>query len=776
MKPLQSFRVIELGNGPVTGLAGMVLADFGADVIKIDPPGGDPFGEMPASFLWTRGKRRLTVDLGNSAELDELRCLITNTADGVMTTLRKQKRESLRLDSKTLQESRPDLVYGSVSGFGEKGPYAHYPGYEGLVAAKSGRMIKFAGVADRPGPNFSALQVGIHATSQTVVSGMLASLECRRKTGIGLSFETSLLRGMIPYEMGVSALSQLYDKGIVQRPQRERDRSVSMPTLNYHPVRTSDGKWLQLGNLLPHLLDNFFRASGFDYVFTDPKYQGDPFRWDREVLEQFRDDMFEHMQTRTANEWMDHYVEDGEVAAHPYQTSQEALSDPDVVMNGHVVTKGETRQLGLVANLTETPGEVGAAIKDTTFLDLQNRKPASIPVANGSPILPLEGVTIVESATIIAAPLGASTLSDLGARVIKIEPLTGDPFRGMMRALGASKCNVGKESICIDLKSHEGQAIAHKLAGRADIWLHNYRVGVPEKLGIGYQELSELNPGLIYISANGYGPNGPGAKRPSTHPVPGAALGGVVWQIGAMPDPERELNNAEMREMARKLLRANEVNPDPNTSMVIATTAILGLCARSVSGKGQKIFLDMFGANAYANWDDFFSYPDKPPRPNVDSNGFGLGPLYRLYEAQDGWIFLAAVTPKEKQLLAQTLILDIENENLESRLECLFKTKSVAEWETELTRIGIGCVEASGPVPPQFFMVDEHVAQEGILVEATHPDWGTYKRLGPMSVFDNGSYGGTEAAGGSTTSLLKELGYDGNEISELVESNVVRAS
>lgn len=775
VKPLKSYRVIELGNGPVTGLAGMVLADFGADVIKIDPPGGDPFAEMPASFLWTRGKRRLTVDLGKSEELDKLCSLITDTADGVMTTLRKEKRESLGLDSATLRSTRPDLVYGSVSGFGEKGPYAHYPGYEGLVAAKSGRMMNFAGVADRPGPNFSALQVGIHATSQTLASGILASLECRRKSGFGLTFETSLLRGMIPYEMGVSALSQLYDKGIVPRPQRERDRTVSMPTLNYHPVRTKDGKWLQLGNLLPHLLDNFFRASGFDYVFTDPRYEGDPFRWDRELLEQFRDEMFRHMQTRTAKEWMDHYTNDGEVAAHLYQSSQQALSDPDVVMNGHVVTKGETRQLGLIANLTETPGEVGGAVEDTIFLELQDRSPAPIAVSIDSPTLPLEGITIVESATIIAAPLGASTLSDLGARVIKIEPLTGDPFRGMMRALGASKCNVGKESICIDLKSKEGQAIAHKLAKRADIWLHNYRAGVPEKLGIGYQELSTLNPRLIYLSANGYGPNGPGAKRPSTHPVPGAALGGVVWQIGEMPDPEKELSNAELREMARKLLRANEVNPDPNTSMVIATTAILGLCARSASGKGQKIFLDMFGANAYANWDDFFSYPDKPRRPNVDSNGFGLGPLYRLYEASDGWVFLAAVSPNEKQLLAHALHVEIDNQNLESRLEGLFKSKTVAEWETELTGIGIGCVEASGPVPPQFFMVDEHVAQEGILIEATHPEWGTYKRLGPMSVFDNASYAGTEAAGGSTISLLRELGYNGDSIDKLVKEDVVRA-
>ena len=776
MKPLESYRVIELGNGPITGLAGMVLADFGADVIKIDPPGGDPFAFMPAYRLWTRGKRCVSVDLRNAENLQELRSLIVDTADGVMTTLRIERRRELELDVESLREVRPDLVYGCVSGFGEKGPYSHYPGYEALVAAKSGRMMNFAGVADRQGPNYAALQVGVHATSQTLAAGMLSSLDCRRRTGAGLSFETSLLRGMIPYEMGVSALPQLYDKGIVQRPKVDRDRSLSMPTLNYHPVRTKDGKWLQMGNLLPHMLDNFFRASGFQHVFSDPKYKGDPFRWDRDVLESFRDTMLEHMQTRTLDEWMNHYISDGQVAAHPYQTSQQALDDPDVVLNGHVVVKDNCKQLGLLANLTRTPGRVGDPLVGVSFSDLAGRSPSKVDNSSQIPSRPLEGVTIVESATIIAAPLAASTLADLGARVIKIEPPAGDPFRGMMRALGASKCNTGKESICIDLKSVEGQKIAQRLAARADILLHNYRMGVPEKLGIGYETLSEINPRLIYISANGYGPYGPSAKRPSTHPIPGAALGGVLWQIGEIPDTSVHLDNSEMRDLARKLLRANEVNPDPNTSMVIATTAILGLCARSALGHGQKIFVDMFGANAYANWDDFIGYSGKPSRPGVDSNAYGLGPLYRLYETQDGWIFLAVVSDRERERFANHMKIDLEQDQLTNRLEQIFLSDSTLEWERRLTAVGIGCVEASGKVPPNFFMDDEHVQAEGILVDAMHPEWGKYKRLGSMSVFDNKPYSGTEAAGGSTLGLLDELGYDEATIEELLERKVVRAA
>ena len=754
----------------------MVLADFGADVVKIDPPGGDPFADMPAERMWSRGKTRVEVDLADDAQVAELRRLILDSADGVMTTLRSAKRAALGVDAERLHRGRADLCYGVVTGFGERGPYANYPGYEGVVAAKSGRMMNFAGVADRRGPNYSALQVGTHATAQSLAAGMLGALECRARTGKGLTFETSMLRGMMPYEMGVISLSQLYDKGFLPRPRAARDRSVSMPTLNYHPVRTREGAWLQLGNLLPHLLDNFFRASGFEYVFTDEKYKGDPFRWDREVLEEFRDKLFHHMQSRTVGEWMDHYVNDGGVVAHPYQTTQDALTDPDVVDNGHVVERDGVTQIGLLANLTTTPGEVGSSARKASLANLGSRKPSSIEQHSDAPKRPLEGVTIVESATIIAAPLGASTLADLGARVIKLEPPTGDPFRGMMSSLGASKCNTGKESICLDLKSPEGQAVAQDLAKRADIWIHNYRMGVPEKLGIGYDALAAINPGIVYLSANGYGPNGPGAKRPSTHPIPGAAMGGVVWQIGGLPDQDETMDIAQLRDTSRKLLRANEVNPDPNTSMVIATAAILGLCARRASGRGQKIFVDMFGANAYANWDDFLAFDGKPDRPSVDRMGYGLNPLYRLYECGRGWVFLAVVSARERENFANHMAIDLDAADLEETLAYIFLADTAENWEAKFAPNGIGCVKADGPVPPEFFMTDQHVRAENLLVDAVHPDWGEYLRLGPMTAFDDGPFSGTEAAGGSSVELLRELGRSEETIQDLLDRGVVKAA
>lgn len=776
MSALESYRIFEVGNGPVTGIAGMILADFGAEVIKVSPPNGDAFKDMPSHRMWMRGKTEIRLDLTEQDSVQELRKTILESASAFITTLKPQKVAELQLDGDSLRDIRPDLVCGYVTGFGATGPYANYPGYEGVVAAKSGRMLNFAGVVDRQGPNYSALQVGVHATAQSVAMGVLAGLDGVFRTGRGTSFNTSLLRGMLPYEMGVISMAQLQDKGILPRPKVQRDRTQSMPTLNYHPVRTKDGKWLQLGNLLPHLLDNFLRSAGFSDVFEDEKYRGEPFAWDREVLEAFRDRLLDHMQTKTLAEWTEHFVADGGVVSHPYQSTQDALSDPDVIANGHAVADEAGVQLGLLANLTKTPGSVGGSSTLKSMGELPPKSTQSNP-ASGTFKRPLEGVTIVESATIIAAPLGAATLADMGARVIKLEPITGDPFRAMMSSLGASKCNTGKESICLDLKSSEGQSIAQDLAKMADVWIHNYRVGVPEKLGIGYETLAALNPELVYISANGYGPNGPGAKRPSTHPIPGAALGGVVWQIGGLPDENAPMDNATLRETARKLLRANEVNPDPNTSMVVATTAVLGLLARRTTGKGQKVFIDMFGANAYANWDDFLSYDGKPDRTPVDAEGYGLNPLYRLYQCADGWIFLGVVNDREKAALTSALGIDLDRTDLDKVLAERFMTKAAYAWEEALTPQGIGCVVADEAGPPQWFLENEHVKAERLLVPAHHPEWGDYLRLGPMVEFDASvNYAGTELAGGSTVALLKELNYSDESIEALSAEGIVRAA
>jgi len=763
MLPLQGLRIVELSLGPISGLATMILADFGAEVVRVEPTGGDPAAAAASARLWRRGKLLIELDLANPDQLAALRELIIDSADALVSTLARSEQLMLGLDAGKLRQQRPDLIHASIAGLAESGPYAEYPAAEGLAAALAGRMMSFEGAASRPGPVFSALQVGVHATAQSVASGLLAALHARQQHGTGAALSTSLLRGMLPYDLSGLQTEQLISRGFLERPGGRQDVLKVMPRIYYHAARTRDGGWIQFGNLLPHLQQNFFRAAGIEIPEGGVPTTG-------EELEDFRNRMLEHIAQRDLDEWMRIFIEDGGVVAHPYQTTQQALDDPDLSANGHVVDTPDGRQLGLVANLTGTPGRVGAAPVSTSLAALPEHPlviPAACATSPSDDQLPLSGITVVEAATIIAAPLGAATLADLGARVIKLEPLDGDPFRQMMAGIGAAKCNTGKESICLDLKSADAQRIAGELIAGADIFIHNYRPGVPERLGLGYELLQQTNPGLVYLSANGYGPAGPGALRPSTHPIPGAALGGVVWQMGGLPGPG-PMTLDEVREITRRLFRANEVNPDPNTSMVIATAATLGLLARDFTGQGQKILVDMFGANAYANWDDFLSYPGKPDRPAVDAQGYGLNPGYRLYQCADGgWIFLYAAN---REALATLGATD------HTALEAVFAGHAADYWTQKLCSPELCCVRADAGWPADFLLNAQLAESEQLVVPAAHAQWGEYLRHGPMVRFGSKrSYPGASVAGDSTRALLGELGYGDEAINALLTAGVVSA-
>lgn len=792
---LDDLRVLDLSEGPIGGITTMVLADFGADVVKVERPGGDPWRSVANAPMWLRGKRSAVLDL-KTAEGRESLARLAEAADVVVMSGRPDRAGALGADYETLSAINPALVYCAITGFGPEGPYAGYPGYEAVVAARLGRMLTFSGLADREGPAYPAVQAGSHATSQAALHGILAALMAREETGRGQLVETSLLQGLFAYDLGGLFRAQLGERF----PEIFAGLAMPvMPTLNYHALQTKDGRWLQFGNLMAHLFDNYLAAVDLADIFADPDYEGSPATWSEEAREHLRDRMFERMLERTADEWMETFIEHGGVAATPFQSTQQALDDPDLVLNEHVVerehpTLGTVRQLGALARLTATPGAAGEAGPEPgehTAEVLAETAPSrrSVPATPASGP-PLQGVTVLEFATVIAAPLGAAILADLGARVIKVEPIGGDPFRAMgIASLGAGRCNGSKESIALDLKTAEGQEIVQSLAASTDIIIHNYRPGVPERLGIGYETLKAIRPELVYVYVNGYGRNGPGAHRPSTHPIPGAGLGGALMQMGeGMPPVCTTL--PELREIARKFFRANELNPDPNTSVVVASASLLGLYARRRFGHGQEVFVDMFGANAWANADDFIAYEGKPPRPTLDRDLYGLGPTWRLYEAAAGWVFLGlAVQPEWERFCELTGRPDLaadprfatpdactaNADALAEALAALFATRPADEWEALLATEGLGCVRADSAPVHEFIARNEHVAANGLRVPAHSANFGEYERYGPLTDFSENKLElrGFPLAGEQADAILAELGYDPIAVEALRAKGVV---
>jgi crotonobetainyl-CoA:carnitine CoA-transferase CaiB-like acyl-CoA transferase len=782
---LKGLRVIELGSGPVTGITGMVLADFGAEVLRIERPDGDPLSTLPAAPMWARGKRNLVLDLSDPASLEALDSLCAS-ADVLLCNLRMSSLKRKGLGFVSLHERHPHLIYCHISGFGNRGPLADLPGYEHVVAAYAGRMLMFQGIVDRQGPVLSAVQVGVHAASQSAAAGILAAVLQRGEQGLGRLVETSLLQGMLPYEMGSMIGRQFPQQFELLMPFMQVSAEPPSPSLYYHPAQTGDGKWMQMGNLLPHLFDNFLIATDLLDVLGDPAFDGKQmFLRPEDKQEAFRERMLKRMQDRPAPDWMNDFVADGGIVATTYQTTQQALSDPDIVANGHVLERQDGGvQIGPLARLTKTPATPGEkAVPGKALIADWRKTPRPPPIETSSTKsrnieLPLKGVRVVELATIIAAPLGAAFLADMGADVIKVEQIGGDPFRSLLAGVGAARVNAGKRSISVNLKTDEGRQAVLDVLSTADVIIHNYRPGVPERLGIDYEQVRNCNPDVVYLQSNGYGPDGPGALRPSTHPIPGAAMGGVMYQM-AEHLPEALQNFEDHRMWCSRLMRANELNPDPSTALVVATSALLGLSARQRTGRGQQIFVDMFGANAYANADDFLSYPGKPQRPMPDELLHGLSPTYRLYQCKDDhWVFLALTTDKEKTEFISALKaadIDVPADLKPESLTTFFATRNADEWQSALTSSGVACVRADRMAPSEFWLEDEQVQLMGFTADAIHPALGAYKRHGSLVQFDGEMSGlnGPPLAGEHNQAVLAECGYKPEQIEQLVESGVL---
>ncbi len=803
--PLDDLRVIDLSSGQAGAVATMVFADFGADVLMVEPAEGNPIRDHAAAPMWLRGKRSITLDLAGAAGTERLHALVAG-ADVVIATYLPGEAEAVQADYATLSALNPGLVYTSITGFGRKGPLAGYPLDERLVAAKSGRMLGMAGLPSRDGPAYAAVQVATHAASQAAVHGTLAALHTREALGRGQQVHTSLLQGLLPYDLRSLFYTQLSRMYPTEFPQMDMlaVRAGFMPTLNYHPVQTKDGRWIQLGNLLQHLFEAYLTSIDLIEIVADERYMGPRMTWTKEAHEELRDRMLTRMRERDTGEWMAAFIENGSVAATPFVSTQQALDDPDLILNGHVVEVdhprlGAMRQIGPIARLTATPASIGRPDpllgEQTEELLAEPARTAWQPSGNAkaAPRHALESITVLEFSTIIATPLACSMLGDQGARVIKVEQPGGDPFRTMgaggQAGIGAAKTNAGKESISLDLRSEAGQEVVRRLIAQADMIVHNYRPGVPDRLGMSYEQAKAIKPDIIYLSVNGYGPDGPGAHRPSTHPIAGAASGGALFQAGSGMPPDFCDDLDQVRFASKWLMRANEVNPDPNTSMAVVTAAMLGLHARDRSGEGQEIFVDMLGANVYANGDDFISYAGKRPRAELDADLYGQHALSRLYPARDGWVLLSAPGERAWQALCETIPRsDLGSDprfataearaqhdaELIAELADVFATQDADGWERLLVPAGVGCVRADAVSMGDFWIDDEQVLANEMAPEVDHPEYGRTRRHGPVVTFDAtpGRFGPGCLAGDHTDEILAEVGYDAAAIAELRASGV----
>jgi crotonobetainyl-CoA:carnitine CoA-transferase CaiB-like acyl-CoA transferase len=810
---LEGLRVVDLTTTLPGAFASQLFSDFGAEVVVVEPPGGNPLRWQPAAPFWFRGKKSIELDLKDAKDLSVARSLAVG-ADVVIESWRPGVAERLGLGYDQLKDDNERLVYGSVTGFGRNGPFAQLKAYEGIVMAKIGTLGPLH-LAHRDGPSFCATPAASFSASQTLLQGLLAALYERETTGVGQRVETTLWQAQTAHDCWnwlVRTVAAQYPGAFNAVPRVNEARRVPNGWLSFRLLvgLSKDGRWLQFSQTSDRLWLAFMRVLGLEWMLTDPDWKDAHSSEDIDTREAYWEKMLNAVRSKTVEEWYAVFDNEPDVFAEVFRTGTELLHHPQIVHDHQEISiedpkLGPVLQPGPLVRMDATPAVLTrpAPALDEDGAELRQR--AAAPATNAAPRsgaprgeAPLAGVTVVELGTFYAGPYGSTILAELGAQVIKFEQLDGDPMRWIMPfpEVGGVKVLSGKQSVAVDIGTPEGKEIVYEAVRRADVVLRSFRAGVAERLGYDDKSLLEINPNLVYLNAPGFGVDGPYGHRPAYAPTIGAGAGQGGRNLGKLMVQRADLSLDEVKDLSLRVGGGSMSgsNPDANSSLGVATAMLLGLVARKRGAPGQSMLTTMLNTMAHVLSEDMVEYDGRAAIAVVDEQIVGLGPLYRLYPAsEDGWVFLAVTTDKEWQGLVGALAsyADLAGDarfataasraehaqELSDVLAGVFAQQRAEDWERALTELDVACVRVQeGPSEACIMEGDQAIARlEDQLVKLEHPAVGEYVRLKPMVGFSRseGVAHGAPLLGQDTDAVLRELGYDDQTVSDLRARGII---
>lgn len=732
---LEGMRVIDFGQYMAGPMAAMLLGDQGADVVRVDPPGG-PRWNTPANATWNRNKRSIVLDLKKEGDRETAKQLIAG-ADVVIENFRPGVMDRLGLGAMamTAATANPRLIYCSLPGFGSDDPRAQVKAWEGVLGAATGAYR-----ASGPRPVYTVIPYSSAYGAFLCAVTVAMALNARARSGLGQRVEIPLFD---------ATFTVVGARGLLVNGKPE-----SEPEFNWsRQLPCKDGRWLM------YVANNkkfgaFIQSIGMDQwrdANLPPK-----------ALAQKFDEV---MRTRTAKAWEDIIAEIGSegVICH---SSAEWLQHPQALASKIIEDYddpelGRFRGPGINARLSATPGSVrlsrprADAHRAEILQEVAKRKlsPANAPAHAEVLRSALQGIKVVDLCIVLAGPTCGRTLAEFGADVIKIDsPHTRTVLRH-------NDINRAKRSILLDLKTKEGLEIFWKLVDQADVVLQNFRSGVAEKLGIDYERVRARRPNIIYGSMNTFGHIGPYANRPG-HEQIGQAVSGMQVRYGSAKP-------------ATAPFAAN----DYGTGLMACYGVALALLHRQCTGEGQFVDSALAYTATMLQSALLQDYKGKQWDEPHGQEALGSGPLNRLYQGSDGWLFLAASLKQSPRELAHCPELadlaDQGGADLERALETRLRTRSVTAWVETLNKAGIG---AHRVVPSLAeLMTDPLVQARGLAITREHAGFGQITTTAPgvrlsgtpMTVGRPAPKPGSDAAG-----VLAEIGM-GAELARLVREGVV---
>ena len=352
--PLKGLTVLDLTWGVAGPLATMFMADYGADVIKVEPPGGDPFRDvLPAYTVWQRGKRSITLDLKTATGAGIFRRLLDG-ADVLMEGFAPGAAQRLGIDYPSLSADFPRLIYCSIRGYGDERD-AEHPGYDALVQARAGLFGEQGGV--REGPVFSYYPLASYAAAYLSLAGVMAALHVRKQTGAGQRVETSLFDGILAHF--ALQFSEAEKPTPSFRAYRGSKRHVPPSVDSY---QCSDGRYLHIHTGAKGAFERCCELVGLDPKEFPGYYKGRHFVGDREQGERFRQELATRFRARPMMEWVA-ALREADVAVGPCLEAGAGFNDEQAIAMDMIAevldpTLGKLREAGLPIKYGATPGAI----------------------------------------------------------------------------------------------------------------------------------------------------------------------------------------------------------------------------------------------------------------------------------------------------------------------------------------------------------------------------------------------------------------------------------
>jgi len=389
----------------------------------------------------------------------------------------------------------------------------------------------------------------------------------------------------------------------------------------------------------------------------------------------------------------------------------------------------------------------------------------------------LAGYRVLDCSIAMAGPFAGQRLGDLGADVIKVEPITGE-WQRHAPAGGAkgNKINVSflslnrnKRSLAVDLKAPAGRELLYRLVAESDVFLQNYRPGVAARLGVDYESLREINPSLVYVSISGYGEDGPYRDRPGQDLLL-QALSGAMLSAGSAGSPPQP---------------AGQYLVDAVTASTAFEGVLAALLHRERTGEGQQVSVNMLDVITTLQMQEIsvFTMGGIPQERSAQPHAHVyIRSPYGTFATSDGYLALAMPhLPTLGELIGEPSFADLDGEvagwtqrdEVFERVAARLRTRTTKEWFDILSPAGVWVA----PVYSYADLVDDpQIAHNGTFVEYDHPTEGRVKTPGFPYRFSRTPARvdrGAPLTGEHTREILDGLGIAGADIDDLVQSGVV---